>query len=200
MELSRSEFVGSYPKLEQAPTDGLPEFAFIGRSNVGKSSLVNLITDRRELARISNTPGKTQHLNYYRIDDRWYLVDLPGYGYAQVSKKLRRSFQQMIERYLKARKTLVNAFVLIDSHIPPQRVDLEFCNWLGEQQIPFLLVFTKTDRQPMAETNEQVAAFQQKMREQWEQLPPHFLTSSVRRTGREEVLHFISQTLDSIGC
>ncbi len=199
MEVSRAEFIGSYPQMQQAPEDGRPEFAFIGRSNVGKSSLVNLLTDRRELARISNTPGKTQHLNYYLIDERWYLVDLPGYGYAKVSKKERRKWQQMIEHYLKARPTLASAFVLIDSHVSPQRIDLEFCNWLGEKQVPFVLVFTKTDRQKEDQTTANVQAYLEKMSEQWSALPPHFLTSSVRRTGREELLGFIGNTLEQIG-
>ncbi|MEL7427126.1 MAG: ribosome biogenesis GTP-binding protein YihA/YsxC, partial [Bacteroidota bacterium] len=140
------EFKGSFPEQRQAPKDGKPEFAFIGRSNVGKSSLINMLTGRTGLARISNVPGKTQHLNYYLINDGWYLVDLPGYGYARVSKKLRKTWRLMMEHYFKKRESLQCVFVLVDGNIGPQQVDIEFINWLGEMGIPFILIYTKTDR------------------------------------------------------
>ncbi len=199
MDIQEAKFIGSFTRHEQAPQDGRPEFAFIGRSNVGKSSLINLLAGRRDLAHISNKPGKTQHLNYYLVNDTWYLVDLPGYGYAKVSKKNRAQFSKMTERYLLERTTIINAFVLIDAHIPPQRIDLEFCDWLGTHQVPFVLVFTKTDRQKPEQTEDNVAAFQAAMLERWETLPPHFLTSAVKRTGQDEVLSFIRDTLQQIG-
>lgn len=199
MTIHDATFIGSFTRNEQAPKDELPEFAFIGRSNVGKSSLINMLTQRKDLARISNTPGKTQHLNYYRINDLWYLVDLPGYGYAQVSKKDRRQFSRMTQGFMQKRETLVNAFVLIDANIPPQRIDLEFCAWLGTHQIPFVLVFTKSDRPKPHELEQNIDAFRAAMLEEWEELPPQFVTSSRDNRGREELLGFIGQTLEQIG-
>lgn len=199
MDILSADFIGSFPRQDQAPNDERPEFAFIGRSNVGKSSLINLLTERRDLAHISNKPGKTQHLNYYLINEQWYLVDLPGYGYAKVSKKEREKWSKMIHYYLQARPTLVNAFVLIDAKIPPQAVDLEFCDWLGAHQVPFVLVFTKTDKASRSNVEENIEAFCQDMLTRWERLPPIFQTSSVKRTGREDLLAFIEEQLSAIG-
>lgn len=199
MDILSSEYIGSFPRQDQAPQDERPEFAFIGRSNVGKSSLINMLTERRDLAHISNKPGKTQHLNYYLINEDWYLVDLPGYGYAKVSKKEREKWSKMIEYYLEQRPTLVNAFVLIDAKIPPQPMDLEFCDWLGAHQVPFVLVFTKTDKTSRSQVADHVEAFCQNMLQRWESLPPIFKTSSVKRTGRDELLAFIEEQLRAIG-
>lgn len=180
------------------PKDGRPEFAFIGRSNVGKSSLINMLTSRNELARTSGKPGKTALISYFLINDSWYLTDLPGYGYARVSKKTRGKWEARMENYFNQRSTLVNAFVLIDSNVPPQKIDLEFCNWLGEGGVPFVICFTKTDRKK-ARGLEQVEAFKAALLESWEELPPIFLTSAIKETGRDDVLNFIGETLETIG-
>ncbi|MCL4109166.1 UNVERIFIED_CONTAM: hypothetical protein GTU68_028347 [Idotea baltica] len=177
------------------PDDNLPQFAFIGRSNVGKSSLINMLTDRKKLAKVSKQPGKTQLINLFEVDEKWVLVDLPGYGYAKESKKKRKSWEVMVNTYLKDAPMLQLAFVLIDSNIPPQQIDLDFINWLGEHGIPFSLVFTKTDRLVARKTAKNVEAFCQVLLENWETLPPQFLASSVSRVGREEILSYI----DSIG-
>lgn len=197
MHIHSADFVSSHTDYREAPKTGQPEFAFIGRSNVGKSSLINMLTERKELARTSNTPGKTQLINYFSINEQWYLVDLPGYGYAQVSKKSRNKWSRMTEDYILQRETLVNAFVLIDSNIPPQQIDLEFCNWLGEHGVPFVLIYTKTDRKKK-NIDENIAAFETAMLENWEELPPAFASSAVAGTGRDEILQFIEQTLVSI--
>ena len=146
MEIKYADFVGSYPSLNQCPQSRQPEYAFIGRSNVGKSSLINMITGRKGLAKVSNTPGKTQFINYFQINGNWHLVDLPGYGYARISKSKRAAWEKMIANYLQNRANLVCTFVLLDAYIPPQPIDMEFINWLGEIQIPFVIVYTKTDR------------------------------------------------------
>ena len=197
MQIHSADFISSHSDFLAAPQTGYPEFAFVGRSNVGKSSLINMLTERKELARTSNTPGKTQLINYFAINDNWYLVDLPGYGYAQVSKKSRNKWSQMTEDYLRKRETLVNAFVLIDSNISPQRADLEFCNWLGEEGIPFVLIYTKIDRKKR-DSDANIAAFEAAMLENWEALPPSFESSAVKGDGREAILSFIEQTLASI--
>ena len=198
MIIHNMEFKGSFPEQRQAPQDGKPEFAFIGRSNVGKSSLINMLSDRRDIARISNVPGKTQHLNYYLVNDGWYLVDLPGYGYARVSKKLRRQWRLMMEHYFIKRETLQCVFVLLDGNIGPQKVDIEFINWLGELGIPFILIYTKTDRCKPHELEKNITAIRAALLEYWEELPPDISTSSTKRIGREEVLQIISETLERI--
>ena len=198
MIIHNIEFKGSFPEQRQAPQDGKPEFAFIGRSNVGKSSLINMLSDRRDIARISNVPGKTQHLNYYLVNDGWYLVDLPGYGYARVSKKLRRQWRLMMEHYFIKRETLQCVFVLLDGNIGPQKVDIEFINWLGELGIPFILIYTKTDRCKPHELEKNITAIRAALLEYWEELPPDISTSSTKRIGREEVLQIISETLERI--
>ncbi len=194
MEINSAEFIASYPRESLCPQDGRPEFAFIGRSNVGKSSLLNMLT-RKGLAKVSATPGKTRMLNYFLINQTWYLVDLPGYGYARVSKVQQKKLADMINGYFLKRSALVCAFVLIDSNIPPTRIDLEFINGLGENQIPFAICFTKTDRigKPTLEKN--IALFMGELSKTWENLPPYFITSSERKTGKEDILKFIGNAL-----
>ena len=192
-----SRFASSHAKVSQAPADGRPEYAFIGRSNVGKSSLINMLTQRKELAHTSGKPGKTQLLNYYLINESWYLTDLPGYGYAKQSKKTRSKWEKRTENYFLQRSTLVSSFVLIDSNIPPQEIDLEFVNWLGENGVPFALAFTKVDRKK-ARSGEHIEAFNQKLLEYWETLPPQFATSAVKEIGREEVLEYLETGLNAV--
>lgn len=185
------QFVGSYPDVDQCPKHGYPEYAFIGRSNVGKSSLINLLTGRKEIAHISKQPGKTQSINYYAVNERWFLVDLPGYGYAKVSKKMRAQWDRMIRGYLRKRLLLQCTFILIDANVAPQEIDLEFINWCGEAGIPFVICYTKTDRLKPEEAQANMEAFQQAMLQTWNSLPPQFETSSVKGVGREEILTFI---------
>ncbi|MEZ4984000.1 MAG: ribosome biogenesis GTP-binding protein YihA/YsxC [Saprospiraceae bacterium] len=192
------EFTGSFPEQRLAPQDGRIEFAFIGRSNVGKSSLVNMVMDRKDLARISNVPGKTQHLNYYLVNDAWYLVDLPGYGYARVSKQLRRQWRLMMEHYFKNRETLACVFVLLDSNIPPQKVDIEFMNWMGELGLPFVMVYTKADRVKPAELENNQRDIQQAVLAHWEELPMEVITSAVKNTGRDEILDIIAAAIEQV--
>jgi GTP-binding protein len=195
MVIQSVEFKGSFPEQRLAPADGRPEFAFIGRSNVGKSSLINMLVDRKDLARISNVPGKTQHLNYYLINDDWYLVDLPGYGYAKVSKKLRQTWRLMMDHYFKKRENLQCVFVLLDSNIGPQKIDLEFMNWLGEMGMPFVVAYTKSDRILAPKLAANIEKIRAALLEYWEELPPDIVTSATNRTGQEEVFQIIEQTL-----
>lgn len=173
----------------------MPEFAFIGRSNVGKSSLINTLVERKQLARTSHQPGKTQLLNLFLINESWFLADLPGYGYAKVSKKTRGKWQQRLENYFQYRTQLTNAFVLIDGCIPPQKIDIEFCNWLGEMGVPFSLVFTKIDKRKYGK-GQQVASFERTLLETWDELPPTFKTSAVTGQGRKELLDYIEEILN----
>ncbi|MCB0532207.1 MAG: YihA family ribosome biogenesis GTP-binding protein [Lewinellaceae bacterium] len=198
MDVKKAEFVSSYTRESMCPKDGRPEFAFIGRSNVGKSSLINMLTGRKGLAKVSGTPGKTQLLNYFNINDSWYLVDLPGYGYAKVSKSQQRTLAKMIEGYLIRRAALVSAFVLIDSNIPPTQTDLEFINQLGEYNVPFAILFTKTDRVKKGNLDQNIEDFLEALKETWETLPPYFRTSSVYSTGKTEVLDYIAQILKTL--
>lgn len=191
MKIKSSTFVCSSAHHTQCPDSPLPEFAFIGRSNVGKSSLINMLTGRKSLAMTSSTPGKTLLINHFLVNDSWYLVDLPGYGYAQRGKETLRKLAAMNEGYLLQRMQMACLFLLIDSRIPPQAIDLKFTEFLGENQIPFALVFTKTDKQSASKTNQHVQAFLHRMSAQWEELPPHFLTSSITGQGREQLLDFI---------
>ncbi len=191
-----AQYIGSYPKEQLCPKDGKPEFAFIGRSNVGKSSLINMLTGRKALARISKKPGKTQLLNYFLIDKNWYLVDLPGYGYAVISQSKRKQWRKMIDDYMIRRRSLQCAFVLIDSNIPLQKIDLDFINFLGAHSVPFSLVFTKTDRQTKNKTNKNIASIKKALLQHWEELPTYFVTSSVDGSGREELLQFIEEVLE----
>lgn len=191
MEIINAEFVASFTNYEQCPKERLAEYAFIGRSNVGKSSLINMLTGRKKLAKTSGTPGKTQLINYFLINDSWHLVDLPGYGWAKVSKTARKSWSRMIEEYLLHREQLVSLFVLIDSRLPPQKIDMEFIQWLGLKQIPFSLIFTKADKQSPNKTQQSIAAFRKEMLRIWESMPPVFVSSAVDGTGREEILQYI---------
>ena len=192
MKLPQARFITSATKIENCPpSDGRPEFAVVGRSNVGKSSLINMLTNQRKLAKTSSFPGKTQLINHFKINDNWYLVDLPGYGWAKVSKESREKWSRMIRAYLQNRKNLACVFLLIDSRHEPQKPDLAFVEQLGTMGIPFVLVFTKTDKQSAFKTEANVAAFKKKLLETWDELPPIFLTSSEERKGREEILDFI---------
>ena len=194
MDINSAEFVASFPRESQCPTDGKAEFAFIGRSNVGKSSLINMLT-RKGLAKVSGTPGKTQLLNFFLINKTWYLVDLPGYGYARLSKKKRTELSMMIEGYLLNRQTLALAFVLVDSTLPPMKIDLELINQLGENQIPFAIAFTKTDRIGRDTVQKNIAQFMSVLSETWETPPHYFVTSAERRTGKEEILGYIEKAI-----
>lgn len=193
MVIKSAEFVISNSRVEKCPTTGLPEYAFIGRSNVGKSSLINMLTARKGLAMTSQKPGKTQLINHFIINDAWYLVDLPGYGYARLGKDSRDSLRRMIEDYVLERKELVLLFVLLDCRHDPQKIDLEFIQWLGEEGVPFALVFTKADKLSKGRLAANVEAYKAKLREEWEELPPIFVTSSEERMGRDELLGYIEE-------
>ncbi|MBF1311145.1 MAG: YihA family ribosome biogenesis GTP-binding protein [Porphyromonadaceae bacterium] len=193
MVIKSAEFVISNSRVEKCPTTGLPEYAFIGRSNVGKSSLINMLTTRKGLAMTSQKPGKTQLINHFIINDAWYLVDLPGYGYARLGKDSRDSLRRMIEDYVLERKELVLLFVLLDCRHEPQKIDLEFIQWLGEEGVPFALVFTKADKLSKGRLAANVEAYKAKLREEWEELPPIFVTSSEERMGRDELLGYIEE-------
>lgn len=198
MNIVQAVFKGSFPQARLMPEGDWPEFAFIGRSNVGKSSLINLLTNRDELAHTSAKPGKTQSINVYLINDAWSLVDLPGYGYARVSKTMRKRFGQLIEDYIRNSRHLACLFVLIDANIAPQKLDIDFINWLGENGVPFCLVFTKTDRQKPPLIAENIERIKASLLEFWEALPPMFVTSAAQRTGREELLAYIAQAASEI--
>ena len=193
MVIKSAEFVISNSRVEKCPTTGLPEYAFIGRSNVGKSSLINMLTARKGLAMTSQKPGKTQLINHFIINDSWYLVDLPGYGYARLGKDSRDSLRRMIEDYVLERKELVLLFVLIDCRHEPQKIDLEFIQWLGEEGVPFSLVFTKADKLSKGRLASNIEAYTAKLHEGWEELPPIFVTSSEERVGRDELLGYIEE-------
>lgn len=181
----------SNSNVAKAPKDKIPEYAFIGRSNVGKSSLINMLMERKDLAKTSGKPGKTQLINHFKINKKWFLVDLPGYGYAQVSKKKRTIFQYFIENYFRERKQLVCTFVLIDSRHDPQKIDLEFMRFLGENQLPFCIVFTKADKLGSSKLNAQITSYKKKLLQTWETVPTSFITSSSNGLGRTEFLNFI---------
>lgn len=191
MDIKTATFVVSNSDYRKCPSTGLPEYAFIGRSNVGKSSLINMLTRNKGLAKTSVRPGKTQLINHFLINGRWYIVDLPGYGFARVSKTSRATWQKMISDYFLNREALVNTFVLIDSRIPPQRIDLEFIDFLGQNGIPLSIIFTKTDKQNQRETARNIKAFKVALSESWETLPEMFLTSSVTGYGRDVLLDYI---------
>lgn len=193
MVIKSAEFVISNSRVEKCPTTGLPEYAFIGRSNVGKSSLINMLTARKGLAMTSQKPGKTQLINHFIINDAWYLVDLPGYGYARLGKDSRDSLRRMIEDYVLERKELVLLFVLLDCRHDPQKIDLEFIQWLGEEGVPFALVFTKADKLSKGRLAANVEAYKARLHEEWEELPPIFVTSSEERMGRDELLGYIEE-------
>jgi GTP-binding protein len=201
MEIIKAEYLISSPSVDKCPKPDRPEYAFIGRSNVGKSSVINMITNKKELAKISSSPGKTQLINHFDIlssdKKKWWLVDLPGYGYAKRSISQRKQWKKMIEEYIRKRENLVNLFVLIDSRHSPQAIDLEFINQLGEWRIPFALVFTKADKSTVKETANNVNDFLRAMLKTWEEPPPHFVTSAVKRTGSRQLTAFIAELNES---
>ena len=198
MEIKQAAFVVSNTQVAKCPTHKLPEYAFIGRSNVGKSSLINMLTNHKGLAKTSSKPGKTQLINHFLINKEWYLVDLPGYGYAKVSKQSKKIFQQFITDYFKKRRELVNAFVLVDIRHEPQKIDLEFMQWLGENAIPFAIVFTKADKLTEKQIQEHVASYSEILLQQWEEMPPYFITSSENRMGKEDLLSYIETINQSL--
>ncbi len=198
MDIKTAEFTLSSPRVSMCPNDNKPEYAFIGRSNVGKSSLINMLCRNKKLAKTSSTPGKTLLINHFLINREWYLVDLPGYGFAKRSKTEVAKLDQMIRGYLLQREQLVNVFVLIDIRLEAQKIDLEFINWLGQSSIPFAIVFTKADKLSTQKVNQQVEAYKQVLLETWEELPPYFVTSAEKRLGREEVLDYIGQINQSL--
>ena len=191
MKIKSADFIISNTDVAKCPKDRLPEYAFIGRSNVGKSSLINMLMDRKSLAKISGRPGKTQLINHFKINEEWFLVDLPGYGYAKVSKTKRKSFQSFIQDYFKKREQLVCTFVLIDSRHDPQKIDLDFMQFLGENQIPFCIAFTKADKLGSSKLNKQILSYKKKLLNTWETVPTSFVTSSATNFGRDEFLKFI---------
>ena len=191
MDIKTSEFTISSPNVEACPRDTKPEYAFIGRSNVGKSSLINMLCNHKGLAKTSSTPGKTLLINHFIINREWYLVDLPGYGFAKRSKSVQQKIENMITSYLLMRQQLVNVFVLIDVRHEPQKIDLEFINWLGESGVPFAIVFTKADKLSALRVSENVSRYKETLSETWEELPPCFVTSSEKKQGRDEVLDYI---------
>lgn len=193
MDIKDARFVSSNTKFDLLPKDNMPEYAFIGRSNVGKSSLINALVQRRGLAKTSSTPGKTIAINHFMVNNSWYLVDLPGYGYAQRSKKAREEWRVMLANYIKRRRNLVCTFVLVDSRIEPQNSDIGFMEWLGENQVPFCIIFTKADKLGKMELEKNVEAYKQRLLVDWEELPQIFITSSESKLGREEVLDYIEQ-------
>jgi GTP-binding protein len=194
MKVKEAKFVMSNSDFTKCPAPNIPEYAFIGRSNVGKSSLINALTNRKSLAKTSGKPGKTQLINHFQINDDWYLVDLPGYGYASVSKTKRAEFQMFLRAYLINRSNLMCTFVLLDSRLEPQKVDIEFMQWLGEYQIPFVMVFTKIDKLNKTQLGRNMQKYQVKMLDLWESLPKTFHTSSVTKLGSEEILEFVDDT------
>ena len=198
MDIKQAEFTLSAPVVTMCPKDTKPEYAFIGRSNVGKSSLINMLTNNKRLAKTSSTPGKTLLINYFIINKEWYLVDLPGYGFAKRSKKEIDKLDQMIRGYILQREQLVNVFVLVDIRLKPQKIDLEFMEWLGLSSIPFSIVFTKADKLTPNKARQAVEAYKKVLLETWEELPPVFVTSSEKKEGRDEILDYIEQINGSL--
>lgn len=192
-EIKTAQFLMSNTNVKKCPAPDRPEYAFIGRSNVGKSSLINMLTNQKKLAKTSSRPGKTQLINHFIINDSWYLVDLPGYGYAKVSKKARNKFQAYIVDYILQRENLYCLFVLIDSRLEPQAIDLDFISWLGEKQVPFALVFTKADKLGKTKLASAVAHYKKELKKQWAELPPVLVSSAETGLGKEEILSFIDE-------
>ncbi|GAA4728683.1 ribosome biogenesis GTP-binding protein YihA/YsxC [Flavisolibacter ginsenosidimutans] len=197
MEIIQASYLISSPSVDKCPAPDRPEYAFIGRSNVGKSSLINMLCQKKEVAKVSASPGKTQMINHFSVtgSDRydWYLVDLPGYGFAKVAQSQRKSWQKMIKDYIQKRENLVNLFILVDSRVEPQKLDLDFINQLGEWQIPFAIAFTKADKSTQKETARNVQKFLEALKENWEEAPPHFVTSAVKHLGAKQILRFIAE-------
>ena len=198
MKIKEAEFVISNSEYKKCPTEDIPEYAFIGRSNVGKSSLINMLTNHKKLAKTSGTPGKTQLINHFLINKEWYLVDLPGYGYAKVSKSARARFEKFISDYLLNREQLVTVFVLLDCRLEPQKIDLEFMNWCGEKNISFSMVFTKADKLSSSVLQKNLAKYKKEMIKYWAELPPVFVTSSESKLGQEKLLNYIGGINDAI--
>ena len=198
MEIKNSQFVISAPTVEKCPKDNKPEYAFIGRSNVGKSSLINMLCNHKGLAKTSATPGKTLLINLFLVNREWYLVDLPGYGYAKRSKSVQDQLQRMISSYILQRQQLVNVFVLIDIRHDPQKIDREFIDWLGVSSVPFSIVFTKADKLGPVKARQNAERWMESLRDTWETLPPYFITSSEKKTGRQEVIDYTGQINDSL--
>lgn len=198
MEITSAEFVVSNSRADMCPKTHLPEYAFIGRSNVGKSSLINMLTKNPKLAMTSSTPGKTLLINHFLVNKEWYLVDLPGYGYAQRGKKMMEKIQKLIEYYVLEREEMTCLFVLLDSRLEPQKIDLEFMEWLGENGVPFAMIFTKADKQSAGKTRANVEHYLDVMKRQWEELPPYFISSSEKKTGRKEILDYIEEVNRSL--
>lgn len=198
MEINKAEFVISCPTVTACPTDKKPEYAFIGRSNVGKSSLINMLCGRKSLAKTSATPGKTLLINYFIVNNDWYIVDLPGYGFAKRSKSVQNKIQQMIEQYILQREELVNLFLLIDIRHDLQSIDKDFVHWLGLSGIPFSIVFTKADKLASGKIKQNVESWLDKLKDEWETLPPYFITSSAKKTGRSELLDYIENINKSL--
>ena len=198
MEIKSAEFAISNSRADMCPNSDLPEYAFIGRSNVGKSSLINMLTKKPKLAMTSSTPGKTLLINHFLINKEWYLVDLPGYGYAQRGKKMIEKIKNIIEFYVLERQQLTCLFVLVDSRLEPQKIDLEFIEWLGENGVPFAIIFTKADKQNVTKTRANIKRYTDKLKEQWEELPPYFISSSEKGTGRQEILNYIDDINKSL--
>ena len=198
MEISNAEFIISNTDVKKCPTGVFPEYAFIGRSNVGKSSLINMLTARKGLAMTSATPGKTMLINHFLINQSWYLVDLPGYGYARRGQKGKDQIRTIIEDYILEREQMTNLFLLIDSRLEPQKIDLEFMEWLGENEIPFSLIFTKIDKISKGRLQENLKVYQTKLLESWEELPPILLSSSEKKEGRDKILNYIDEINKSL--
>ena len=198
MKVAHAEFVLSNTKVELCPKNKIPEYAFIGRSNVGKSSLINMLCNRKKLAKTSSRPGKTQLINHFLINKQWYLVDLPGYGYARVSKTQKKTFQKFITNYFIKRKELITAFLLIDLRHKPQTLDLEFMRWLGKNYIPFSIVFTKADKLKEKEIKKNTSEYFKALEDDWEEMPKYFITSSEKSLGRDELLSYINHINHSI--
>ncbi|MFQ3213219.1 MAG: GTP-binding protein [Marivirga sp.] len=189
--IKEAEFIISNTDYKKSPEPNLPEYAFIGRSNVGKSSLINMLAGRKKLAKTSSTPGKTQLINHFLMDKSWYLVDLPGYGYAKVSKRAQVGWSTMIANYLRNRESLICVFILVDSRLAPQQVDLDFINFVGSCELPLALIFTKADKQSKNKTQQHIAVFKKSLLETWEAFPPYYVSSATASTGKEEILEFI---------
>ncbi|MDO4161264.1 MAG: ribosome biogenesis GTP-binding protein YihA/YsxC [Prevotellaceae bacterium] len=198
MEIKKSVFTLSSPTLSKCPVDNKPEYAFIGRSNVGKSSLINMLCNHKNLAKTSATPGKTLLINHFIINNEWYLVDLPGYGYAKRSKTVQNKLEQMISSYILQREQLANVFVLIDIRHEPQKIDREFIDWLGQSSIPFAIVFTKADKLATTKVKPAAEAYMNQLKDTWEELPPYFISSSEKKTGKEEILDYIDKINKSL--
>ncbi|MFM7300474.1 MAG: ribosome biogenesis GTP-binding protein YihA/YsxC [Crocinitomicaceae bacterium] len=195
MIVKTAEFIISNTEVSKCPNDGLPEFAFIGRSNVGKSSLINMLTGKKNLAKTSGTPGKTQLINHFLINEKWYLVDLPGYGYAKSARSNRSKWEKFIAEFLSKRQTLQNIFVLLDARLEPQKIDLEFMTWCGERQLPFSMVFTKIDKLSSSALQKNLARYKKEMLKYWEEMPPVFTTSSESAFGKEPLLQYIDKII-----